>query len=394
MTVDSSPSMTAFPEVGRGDGAAAPPARQPLVWALLARRPGDNAQIRALAQASGLDWIEKPLRFRKGLETLPNLRSGGSLFSLTVETQASLRAPFPDVVIAAGKRAAPAALWIRHASRGRTRLVHLGRSWAPAEWFDVVVTTPQYRLPARPNVIENRLPLTTAPLARASVRPDLAALPRPRLTVIVGGDAAPLLLDRAAAQGLAAAALARAKAAGGSVLVVTSPRTSRRAAAALKAALAGADAPVRLSIFGEGPNDYAAFLAAADELLVTDDSVSMATEAALTGAPVALFRLPRRFDPVGGVARALESACDSVGASALFGRSVERGFISSNRDIGAFMRGLEAGGLLAGGDAARALAAAELSSAAAVVRALAGAHPADLSQSATSAALRSGGNTG
>ncbi|WP_164919579.1 ELM1/GtrOC1 family putative glycosyltransferase [Hansschlegelia zhihuaiae] len=393
MTFAPNPAITELSREHVGAETDAPPARQPVAWALLARRPGDNAQIRALAEASGLDWVAKPLRFRKGLETLPNLRSGGSLLSLGAETQAALRPPFPDVVIAAGKRAAPAALWIKAASRGRTRLVHLGRTWAPSEWFDAVVTTPQYRLPARPNVVENRLPLTAAPHARG-LRPDLAALPRPRITVIVGGDAAPLTLDVAAARRLAAAALARAEAAGGSLLVVTSPRTSRRAGDALETALAGAEAPVRLSIFGDGPNDYAAFLAAADEIVVTDDSVSMATEAALTGAPVTLFQLPRRFDPAGLAAGALERACGRLGAGAIFGRLVERGFISANRDIGAFMRGLEAGGLLAGGPAARTLAAAELASAAAIVRALAGAQPADFSHSATSAALRSGGNTG
>ena len=42
---------------------------------------------------------------------------------------------------------------------------------------------------------------------------------------------------------------------------------------------------------GEGENPYFAFLAAADFILVTEDSTNMATEAAATGKPVFIVKL-------------------------------------------------------------------------------------------------------
>src|SRR5690606_31330071 len=42
---------------------------------------------------------------------------------------------------------------------------------------------------------------------------------------------------------------------------------------------------------GEGPNPYFAFLATADHVLVTEDSVNMAAEAGATGKPVHVLGL-------------------------------------------------------------------------------------------------------
>lgn len=337
-----------------------------VVWALHGKRPGDNSQIDALARATGLDWIAKPLRFRKGLEALPNLRRGGSLFSLTSESQAALKGPPPDVVIAAGKRSAPAALWLR--ARTGARLVHLGRTWAPPEWFDLVITTPQYRQPRSSNVVENRFPLSEA-LNEAVIPIDLASLPRPRILIVTGGDARPLVFDAAAARRLIEQAMERCREAQGSLLVVTSPRTSPNAVAALRGLLERSTSPVRLSVFGQGENRYQAFLAAADAIVVTNDSVSMITEAAMTGRPVTLFELPERFDLAGRTAGML-SNCGSLARSALK-ELVRRGLIDSGRGIGDYGRGLARDGLLDGGVTASALTASELADAARRVTALA-----------------------
>jgi mitochondrial fission protein ELM1 len=347
-----------------GNGPAAEPA---IVWALLARRPGDNAQVEAFARASGLPWAGKRLAFRKGWEAAPNLRRGGSLFSLTSATQATLRAtPQPQVVIAAGKRSAPAALWLKAATGAR--LVHLGRTWAPPDWFDLVITTPQYRQPGGPNVVVNLFPLTPQPPGGAGALDEsLERLPRPHLTVVVGGDAPGLSFDGAAAERLIGEALAHRERAGGSLLVVTSPRTSPRAVAALRAALARSDAPHRLSVFGDGANEYRAFLAAADAFLVTGDSVSMIAEAAMTGRPVTLFPLRASL---GGALSPLEALARSGGALARF--LVERGLLAPRPDLAGYAEAISHAGLLDGGPTAAQRMAAELASAAERVRALAG----------------------
>lgn len=340
------------------------------ILALLARRPGDNAQILALAQASGLGWTSVKLGLRKGLEALPNVRRGGSLFSYDGETQSALRRAKPAVVIAAGKRSAPAALWLK--STTGARLVHLGRTWSPGEWFDHVVTTPQYRQPRGPNTVENRFPLTLA-LGRSAIEglAEIEALPRPHIFAIAGGDAGRLRLDADAAREFVAAALARAEPRSGSLLVATSPRTSPAAVAAIRASLGAVATPWRLTVFGEGLNHYRAYLAAADELVVTDDSVSMAAEACATGRRVFLFELPARGRDWSSALGALAERPGPLRAAAT--RLVELGLVASDRDHRGYMEGLVADGLLAGGATAPALMAAELALAAEVVRSLAGA---------------------
>ncbi|MFC3691029.1 ELM1/GtrOC1 family putative glycosyltransferase [Chenggangzhangella methanolivorans] len=332
----------------------------PVVWALLARRPGDNAQIETLAAATGLPVVVKRLELRKGLEALPNLRRTGSLFSYDAATQDALRAaPPPDLVIAAGKRSAPAALWLK-ARRG-SRLLHLGRSWAPGAWFDAVLTTPQYGQPPGPNVVVNLFPLTP-PRAEAAGDPgDLAALARPRLLVAAGGDAAGLRFGPAEAAALARRALERQRDDGGALMVATSPRTSAAAAEALKAAIPPSGDRL-VSIFGEDPNRYRDFLAAADAAIVTEDSVSMAADAAATGRPVEFFSLTPRRDGSG----LLRSALGAIG---LDRRAAAAGLIDSGREIRAHMSALKTGGWLDGSAPAR--IEAELAAAAALARRLA-----------------------
>ncbi|WP_198378978.1 ELM1/GtrOC1 family putative glycosyltransferase, partial [Neoroseomonas rubea] len=71
----------------------------------------------------------------------------------------------------------------------------------------------------------------------------------------------------------------------GSVLATGSRRTGRAAEDAVAAALR--DVPHRLHRWGDGgPNPYAGLLAWADAVVVTGDSVSMASEALATRAPV------------------------------------------------------------------------------------------------------------
>ncbi|GLK81341.1 ELM1/GtrOC1 family putative glycosyltransferase [Methylopila turkensis] len=345
-----------------------PPPAPPRLWALIPKHRGDARMVEAVAEASGLAVARKPLAFNP-LGWLLNLRPGGSLFTLRRNARKSLAPPWPDVVVSAGKRSAPVALWIRARSGGRTRLVHLGRPSAPLRWFDLVVTTPQYDLPARPNVLLQRFPPTQAAARRDAVRPDLAALPRPRLMAIVGGDADPQRLDADAARRFAQAALASACESGGALLIATSPRTPPDAVAALKAAAADADVPVRLSVYGEGADDYRAFLNAADAFLVTDDSASMITEAALSGAPVELLALPRR---PGLKVRAFH-ALRRIAGRRVAEWAVGRGLVRANRDIDLFIAALRADKLLDGGPRAAAVAAAELDEIAGLIRALAGA---------------------
>ena len=247
---------------------------QPRVWVLAGKHPGDNAQLLQVADSLGWPYEIKP-------------------FGTRVR---QLSAPWPDLVLSAGKRTASLSRAIRQRSSGFSRLVVLGRPCAPLSQFDLVVTTPQYGLPLRDNVVDLPAPFVTQrqpePRELAAWKQRFAHLPRPWIALLVGGTSESYRLDAAAAEQLGLQASAAAKARGGSLLVTTSPRTSEAASDALLAAI---DVPVWGYSFSSGEdNPYRVLLELADAFIVTGESISMLTEASLTGRPVALYPLPVR----------------------------------------------------------------------------------------------------
>ena len=274
-----------------------PPHAAPRVWVLLGGREGDNRQMLALADALGGPFETRKLVFKQRL-FLPTWLLGTSLVRLDRRRSEALAPPWPDLVIACGRRSAPVARWIRRRSKGAARLVHLGRPQAPLDAFDLVVATPQYSLPGRANVLHNMLPLNRA-IPRASERaaaawlPLLEALPRPWIGLLVGGEKSSVGLDQTAWSKVREQAEALARERGGSLLVTTSPRTPAAAADIL---LAQSDVPgARYRWRADDPeNPYPLFVERADELIVTGDSASMIAEACGSGRPVHYVVFPRR----------------------------------------------------------------------------------------------------
>jgi uncharacterized protein len=251
-----------------------------------------------VAEAMGGEVIAKPLVFNSHYRT-PNLLLGATLRSLAPEERDRLRAPWPDLVIGVGRRSVPAARWIRAQSGGSAKLVQIGRPRAPLAWFDLVVTTPQYRLPKAENVLHLLLPPLLPPVLEpgelARWRDAFAALPRPWVGVLVGGARAPYRFDAGAARDLGRQADALAARLGGSLLVTTSPRTGAAPSRALSEAIAR---PAHRNLWSASAdaadNAHNAILALADRFIVTAESVSMLAEACGTGKPVAIYEMPRR----------------------------------------------------------------------------------------------------
>lgn len=271
------------------------------VWALRSYRAGETTQIvglaSALRDALGLGVHELSLRYSPHAG-LAGLLRGVTLAGIEASDRQLLTAPWPELLISAGLRNEPVARWVRQASGGRTRLVFLGRTWAPAASFDLVVTTPQYRLAAAANVIENPTTLhavTAARLAHARARfaPLFSALPPPRIGVLVGGDAGPYALRAGGARRLLDQTRDIAAPDAGSILLTTSSRTHP---AAIRQLLRQRRPDVFVHAFGDGDNPYLGILAWADAFIVTSDSVAMLSEALATGRPVALFDLGAHGD--------------------------------------------------------------------------------------------------
>ncbi len=271
--------------------------RAPVVWVLMGQKVGDNSQVLALAE--GIGWPFETKHFvHQPYELVTNLAFGTTLAGVVKSKSSPLEGPWPDLVLSAGRRNEPIARWIREraaADGHRVRLVHVGRPWSGLDSFDLIVTTPQYRLPRRPNVLENRTPLHRVTRERldgdaAVWRQRLTHLPGPYVAVVIGGSSGPYSFDHAAAARLAEQASALARQKGASLLVTTSARTPLPTIETFCQTVA---VPTYLYRWSKDAreNPYFAFLGLADDIVVTGDSMSMLTEACAAGRPVHIFDL-------------------------------------------------------------------------------------------------------
>ena len=266
----------------------------PLVWVMQTARAGDSAQARALAEELGWPYELKTLRFNKFFN-VPNRLLGATLVSLTQEARQTLTPPWPDLVIGVARRTVPAARWVKAQSGGRAKLVQIGRPRLDPSFFDLVISTPQYGLPARPNVLDLPVPVhprtALSPTEASHWADRFSALPRPWTALILGGAPWPFRFDEDAMNALAAQVNALTGGIG-SCLICSSPRTVPGAADKVAAKLNGATFASNWS--KEAPNPYRALLASSDRLVICGDSASMLGEACATGKPVYIYSLPSR----------------------------------------------------------------------------------------------------
>lgn len=260
------------------------------VWVLADDRVGNVSQCLGVAEALGLPYEVKTIRYDR-LGALPNLIRGAGLLGVEPTSRAGLMPPWPDLVIAAGRRTAPIARWIkRHCGAFLAQIMDPG--FPGRGDFDLIATPAHDRPRPGANILEivgapHRVTPERLASEAAVWKPRFEALPRPWVAVIVGGATRrrPFPVEMAAALGGRVAELA--KASGGSVLLTT----SRRTGPAQEQALAGAlPEPRWLHLFGQGgDNPYFGFLALADAIVVTGDSVSMCCEACAAPAPVFIW---------------------------------------------------------------------------------------------------------
>lgn len=199
---------------------------------------------------------------------------------------------WPDLWIAAGRATLPLSIRAKRWSGGKTFVVQIQDPRVPATMFDLVIPPKHDRLTG-----DNILPITGSPhrVTPERLRTEYAAfadiidpLPHPRVAVLVGGKSKAFDLSSERAAQIAHSIQIPLEQDGGSLLMTFSRRTPEAARALMTARLRHLPGMVW---GGEGPNPYFAFLAAADYILVTEDSTNMATEAASTGKPVFVLKM-------------------------------------------------------------------------------------------------------
>lgn len=269
-------------------------------WVLTDGKVGMEVQCRGLAEALGCAPVIRRIVARAPWRWLPPALWGPGGLPLRAVApgpapeSGPLRPPWPRLLIATGRlAAAPAAAIKRQAGAGMV-VLQIQDPRLPAAWFDAIIV-PEHDTRRGETVLVSTgalNPLTEARLAAAAaaLAPGLAALPRPLVTVLLGGTNKHYRFTAAVTDALAAR-LHRIAAAGATLLVTPSRRTPDTVLATLRAALAGQ--PARIWD-GSGDNPYVGWLGLADHVVVTEDSVNMVSEAAFTGKPVHVVALAGR----------------------------------------------------------------------------------------------------
>jgi mitochondrial fission protein ELM1 len=264
----------------------------PPVWLITNGAAGSDVQARGVAEALGAPYRLEHVNPGPPWRWLaPWGPVAPGEVSADERSNARFGPPWPGLLISVGRQATPYARAIRRASGGQTFTVALQDPKTGAGSFDFI-WAPEHDPVDGDNVIKTLTSphhLTAAAMAEAAAvaREGLADLPRPWVLLLVGGPNGLYRFDPETTERLLTQA---AQAIGsGSLLITTSRRTAPEVTARLRAWAPGR--PSRL-YDGEGPNPYQGWLALADAVIVTADSVNMAGEAAFTGKPVHVFHPP------------------------------------------------------------------------------------------------------
>ena len=265
------------------------------IWALLDNRRGSVGQAMGVIGALNDDFkvIEKKIDYTK-LSGLPNWLRGRTLIGLTAESKKQISAPYPDMVLSISRRTAPIARYIKKQSP-QTKLIQLMHPGnAGLDEFDLVIV-PEHdkgkKQTANVRYIvgcPHRVTAQYLKEARDKWAEKFADLPKPLTAVIVGGaiKKKPFSAENAKALGEAIKELKQKI--GGSILITTSRRTGEEAQNIIMNEIKGI--PQFTFLWGDtAENPYSGFLACADNIVVTADSVSMCCEATGTGKPIYLF---------------------------------------------------------------------------------------------------------
>lgn len=257
-------------------------------WLITDGKAGMDVQARGVADALGVNAVFKYVA-PQGLQKL--LAPWGAVAKAAQfgAPETLFAPPWPMLAIATGRQAIPFIRALKKAAGTKTFTVVLQDPKSGLGTADFI-WVPEHDKLRGPNVLAT----TTSPHSfsaermaalRAEMPADIAALKGPRVAVILGGKNGVYKFTDACDDRLKAALQSLATL-GASFMITASRRTHPRLLRQVDQATATAQ---RLLWSGEGANPYAQFLAHADILIVTADSVNMTGEACATGKPVYVF---------------------------------------------------------------------------------------------------------
>lgn len=260
-------------------------------WAISDGAAGNDRQVLALCRALGIVPRVVVVDIRQPWSVLAPRMTWRAAMAVRDRMLGVFAAPWPDIAIGCGRRAALLTRMLRTWSDGATFTVQILDPRIGSAHFDAVIT-PQHDATSGANVLRtigSLNPVDEAWLADGRRdHPQLARLPSPRTGVLVGATNRAQRIDEGYCHGLLRHCRDRFATDGGSFLVTVSRRTEPAIEALLRSAFATMPGTFWARP-ADGPNPYAGILGHADRIIVTPDSVNMVSEACATGRPVYMY---------------------------------------------------------------------------------------------------------
>jgi mitochondrial fission protein ELM1 len=280
--------------------------KNPEIWALVDDIAGHRNQVIGVAEALGLPYTIKKIAYNDTAK-MPNILKGANLKTLDKKLSDNLSAPFPDVIISAGRKGVPIIKYIKKQAKKqeRKKVFACQIMWPgfPANGLDLIAVPAHDNLPkiiknSKKTLITHGAPnLVNSQFLQQEYKiwsRTLGDLPRPKIAVLLGGNSKKIKFSMEDANKISKQLVKMMNRLNGSVYIATSRRTEKEFGDFV---FYETKRKVGLNIFYHNYNEsktkanpYYALLEAADIIIITADSISMCSEACSTGKPVFIYQ--------------------------------------------------------------------------------------------------------
>jgi uncharacterized protein len=263
------------------------------IWLLLDDRAGNCSQVLGIGKALNLEYIAKKFKYNQ-LSKLPNILLRSTIKHIKSSDRKQFVGPWPKIIIGCGRRSAPLGLWIKKQSNNYSKYIQIMWPSYPYRNIDIIFI-PQHdnvkiknnirKIHTSPNIIDNEL----LKESHYKWKSALDSLDNPKIAIIIGGDTKKYKLKPVYIK-ILLNKIINIMNNKGSIMITTSRRTSKETLICLKKELKKLKIQNMLwDINDTSPNPYLGYLAHADSIVVTGDSISICSEVCATGKPLLIY---------------------------------------------------------------------------------------------------------
>ncbi|NQZ14933.1 MAG: mitochondrial fission ELM1 family protein [Alphaproteobacteria bacterium] len=253
-------------------------------WVVSEGMAGTENQCLGVAKALGITPVIK----RISLNLPWNILSPYVGFEMNATFTPKLEGPWPDLVIASGRKAVAAARFIKKKSKGKTFTVFLQDPKVLPSHFDLVAVPFHDKMRGQNVLITdgapNKITLDSLNSAKNEFSVAFSKLNAPRIAVLIGGTSKAHKMTTEVTKKLCH----QLNNIDASLMITASRRTGEEN---LKVIQKECGNDKNFIWDGSNKNPYLGILAWADYILVTADSTSMISDAATTGKPTYIIPL-------------------------------------------------------------------------------------------------------